>query len=62
MQLHEGHIPIPVDYNCHIFENMPSCSAAYHALTSRHLEGRIIVGEVTNNETITNAGTQRLPL
>lgn len=61
MQLHESHIPIPGDYNCHIFEGMPSFSAAYHALTSRHLEGRVIVGEITRNQVYTNAGPVRLP-
>jgi len=55
-QLHADHVPIPDDYNCNIWENIPSLSVAYNALSSRHLEGRIIVTERTLNAVITNAG------
>ena len=55
-QLHADQLPIPSDYRCNIWENFCSLSAAYNALSSRHLEGRIIVTERTLTTTTTNAG------
>ena len=55
-QLHADQLPIPSDYRCNIWENLCSLSAAYNALSSRHLEGRIIVTERTLTTTTTNAG------
>ena len=55
-QLHADHVPIPDDYNCNIWENLPSLSVAYNAISSRHLEGRIIVTERSQCAIHTNAG------
>ena len=60
-QLFETHIPAPNDYDCLVYENISSLSAAYHLLSSRHLEGRLLVSEVSTAGPLWNCGEIGLP-